>query len=88
MHDERIRLQIISNIEIRHNDTPKRFTDQKTITYSQSINTESLERCMGYTKLTIQRPKRRQWSCSGVFIVYFEYIFHLLPAFLLLTLNK
>ena len=60
MHDERIRLQIISNIEIRHNDTPKRFTDQKTITYSQSINTESLERCMGYTKLTIQRPKRRQ----------------------------
>ena len=47
MHDERIRLQIISNIEIRHNDTPKRFTDQNTITYSQLINTESLERCMG-----------------------------------------
>ena len=47
MHDERIRLQIISNIEIRHNDTPKRFADQNTITYSQLINTESLERCMG-----------------------------------------
>ena len=50
MHDERIRLQIISNIEIRHNDTPKRFADQNTITYSQSINTESLARCMGYVQ--------------------------------------
>ena len=50
MHDERIRLQIISNIEIRHNGTPKRFADQNTITYSQSINTESLERCMGYVQ--------------------------------------
>ena len=50
MHDERIRLQIISNIEIRHNDTPKRFAVQNTITYSQSINTESLERCMGYVQ--------------------------------------
>ena len=47
MHDERIRLQIISNIEIRHNDTFKRIIDQKTITYSQSVDTESLEKCMG-----------------------------------------
>ena len=47
MHDERIRLQIISNIEIRHNDTLEILTDQKTITYSQSIDTESLEKCMG-----------------------------------------
>ena len=34
MHDERIRLQIISNIEIRHDSTLERLTDQKTITYS------------------------------------------------------
>ena len=47
MHDERIRLQIISNIEIRHNDTLERLTDQKSITHSQSIDTESLEKCMG-----------------------------------------
>ena len=29
MHDERIRLQIISNIEIRHDSTLERLTDQK-----------------------------------------------------------
>ena len=45
MHDERIRLQIISNIG--HNDTFERIIDQKTITYSQSVDTESLEKCMG-----------------------------------------
>ena len=47
MHDQRIRLQIISNIEIRHNDTFERITDPKTITYSQSVDTESLEKCIG-----------------------------------------
>ena len=46
MHDERIRLQIISNIEIRHNDTFERIIEKKTITHSQSIDTESLEKCM------------------------------------------
>ena len=50
MHDERIRLQLISNIEIRHDSTLERLTDQKTITYSQSIDTESLEKCMGYVQ--------------------------------------
>ena len=47
MHDERIRLKIISNIGIRHNVTFERLTDQKPITYSQSIVTEALEKCMG-----------------------------------------
>ena len=89
MHDERIRLQVISSIEIRHNDTFERIIDQKTITYSQSVDTESLEKMYGMcSKLTIQRPKQRQWSCCGVFTVYFEHIFHLLPEFLLLTRKK
>ena len=50
MHGERIRLQIISKNEIRHDNTLERLTDQKTITYSQSIDTESLEKCMGYVQ--------------------------------------
>ena len=57
MHDERIRLQIISNIEIRHDSTLERLTDQKTITYSQSIDTESLEKCMGYVQNQQYRDK-------------------------------
>ena len=40
------------------------------------------------SKLTIKKPERRQWSRSGVFIVNFEHISHLVLVFLLLTLNK
>ena len=38
-------------------------------------------------KLTIKIPERRQWRRSGIFIVNFEHISHLVPVFLLLTLN-
>ena len=40
------------------------------------------------SKLTINTPERRHWRRSGVFIVNFEHISHLVPVFLLLTLNK
>ena len=36
----------------------------------------------------IKTPERRQWLCIGVFIVNFEHISHLVPVFLLLTLNR
>ena len=39
------------------------------------------------SKLTIKTPERRQWRRSSVFIVNFEHISHLVPMFLLLTLN-
>ena len=39
------------------------------------------------SKLTIKTPERRQWRRSGVFIVNFEHISHLVLVFLLLTLN-
>ena len=51
-----------------------------------SINIRN--RCEISSKLTIKTPKRRHWLCSGVFIVNFEHISHLLLVFLLLTLNK
>ena len=35
----------------------------------------------------MQTPEQRQWRRSGVFIVNFEHILHLLLVFLLLTLN-
>ena len=38
-------------------------------------------------KLTIKTPERRQWRLSGVFIVNFEHISHLVLVFILLTLN-
>ena len=41
--------------------------------------------CKICSKLTIKTPDRRQWRRSGVLIVNFENILHL--VFLLLTLN-
>ena len=41
--------------------------------------------CEICSKLTIKTPERRHWSHSGVFIVNFEHISHL--VFLMLTLN-
>ena len=60
---------------------------QSTITYSK-LTMETLEkRCEMYSKLTINTPERRQRR-SGVFIVNFEYISHLVSHFLLLTLSR
>ena len=40
------------------------------------------------SKLTIKIPERRHWRRSGIFIVNFEHISHLVLMFLLLTLNR
>ena len=40
------------------------------------------------SKLTINTPERRQWRRSGVFMVNFEHISHLVLVFLLLTLSR
>ena len=36
----------------------------------------------------MKTPERRQWGRSGVFIVNYEHISHLILVFLLLTLCK
>ena len=48
------------------------------------VNNRNRARCEICSKLTIKTPE--QWRRSGVFIVKFEHISHLL-MFLLLTLN-
>ena len=60
---------------------------QPAFTYSK-LTIETLEqRCEIYSKLTIEIPERRHWRRSGIFIVNFEHISHLVLVFLLLTLN-
>ena len=44
--------------------------------------------CETCSKLTIKIPKRRHCRRSGVFIVNFEHISHIVLVFPLLTLNK
>ena len=44
--------------------------------------------CKICSKLAIKGPQRGQWRCSCVFIVNFEQIWHNVPVFPLLILNK
>ena len=53
----------------------------------QINNRKTRARCEKCSKLTIKRPKRRQWRRFGVFIVNFEHISHLVLEFLLLPLS-
>ena len=53
----------------------------------QVNNRNNRTRCEICSKLTIKTPERCQGRRSGVFIVNFEHISHLIPVFLLLTLN-
>ena len=50
-------------------------------------NRNTRKRCKICSKSTIKTPERRHWHCSGVFIVNFERISHLVLVLLLLTLN-
>ena len=52
------------------------------------INRNSRTRCEICSKLEIIIPERRQWRRSGIFIVNFEYVSHLVLVFLLLTLGR
>ena len=49
-------------------------------------NTET--RCGIYSKTTKKKPERRYWSRSGIFIVDFEQISHLVLVFLQLTWKR
>ena len=44
--------------------------------------------CEVCSELTIKAPERRQWRRSGVFIVNFKHISHLVLVFLLITLSR
>ena len=44
--------------------------------------------CEIYSKLTMKAPERRHWRRSGVFIVNFEHISHLVLVFLWLILSR
>ena len=51
-------------------------------------NRNTRARCKICSELTIKTPERRHWRRSGVFIVNFENILHLVLVFLLLTLSR
>ena len=51
-------------------------------------NRNTRTRCEIFLKLTIKTPERRHWCRSGVFIVNFEHISHLVLVLLLSTLSR
>ena len=55
---------------------------------AQSKNRSTRTRCELCSKITIKTPEQLHWRRSGVFIVNFEHISHLVLVFLLLTLTR
>ena len=56
--------------------------------YSLKVNKGNTKaRCELCSELAIKTPKRPQWRGSGVFIVNFKHISHVVQLFLLLTSN-
>ena len=51
-------------------------------------NRNTIKKCEICLKWRIKTPEQRQWRCSGVIIINFEHISHLVLVSLLLTLNK
>ena len=51
-------------------------------------NRNTRARCEIYLKLTRKTPERRHWHRSGVFIVNFEYISHLVLVFLFVNFEQ
>ena len=51
------------------------------------VNNRNISTRCEISKLTIKTPERRQWRCSGVFLVNIQHILHLVLVFLLLTSN-
>ena len=61
---------------------------QSAITCFKVNNRNSRTICEICSKLTMKTQERCHWRRSGVFIVNFEHISHLILVFLLLTLSK
>ena len=51
-------------------------------------NRNTREMCEICSKLIRKTPEWRQWRLSGVFVINFEYISHLVSLFLLLNLGR
>ena len=65
--------------------TPKASTAGIYLLKFNNRNTRTM--CEICSKLTMKTPERRHWRRSGVFIVKFKHISHLVLVFILLTLN-
>ena len=74
---EEIEKQVI-NYKIVQVASQSAITDLTVETVEQDVK----------SKLTIKTPERRQCRRSGVFIVNFEHLLHLVLVFLLLTLSR
>ena len=79
-------LLILRFLEMRGLRTKRRNPADNYMFKVKNRNTRS--RCEICSKLTLKTPERHHWRRSGVFIVNFEHISHLVLVFLLLTLSR
>ena len=79
---------IYDSVGIITSKLDKRMDQDTACIYLLQVNNKNTRtRCETCSKLKIKTPERRQKRRSGVFIVDFEDISHVVLEFLLLTLN-
>ena len=90
--EEFIRKRIFAVSDCLHNQRliiPLNFNYNPVGNYMFKVNNRNTRtRCEICSKLTTKTPEPRYWRRSGVFIVNFEHISHLVLVFLLLTLSR
>ena len=76
------------DFKLRKNESIKSEVAIPAGVYLLKVNNRNTRtRCEICSKLTINTTERRQWRRSGVLILNFEHISHLVLVFLLLTLK-
>ena len=80
-------INLVRKLHFMQKETDVSNQFQASIYLLKLSNRNTRARCEICSKLTIKTPERHQWHRSGVFIVNFEHISHLVLVFLLLTLN-
>ena len=82
---EKVSLRIHCSCGTTHNT----WSMLQLYNYMVNVNNRNTRtRCEICSKLIIKAPERCQWLRSGVFIVNFEHISHVVLMFLLLTLSR
>ena len=83
-----LKTQIVNGCFCRDAYFRKNASDPAGIYLIKVNNRNTRTRCEICSKLIIKTPERRHWRRSGVFIVNFVHISHLVLVFVLLTLSR
>ena len=81
-----VSIDILLTVSLEETVEDKLYPSQYLLV--QVNNGNAITMCEVCSKLTVKTPERRDWCCSGVFVVNFEQSSQIVLVFPLLTLNN